>query len=115
MLARVHARYETPAIAIVLHGVIAMLLAISGTFASLAMMNNVAILVLYFVCCVAAFVLMRRDTGATRVVGEAAPLTLPLGPVIPLLACAGVALDLLANAELREYAAVAAAVAIASR
>ncbi len=123
VLARIHARYETPAVAVILHGTIAVLLAISGTFASLAILNNVAMLVLYLLCCIAAIVLLRRDASATTtapaprttptIESAHTPLTLPFGPLIPLLAC-GALLWLLAHAEWREYAAVAAAIGIAT-
>ena len=116
ILARVHARYETPAVAIVLHGTVALLLAVSGTFEKLAILNNVAILVLYLICCIAAIVLLRRDASAPTLAttpSGGTPFTPPFGILIPLLAC-GVLLWLLANVQLREYGAVAVALGIAA-
>jgi amino acid transporter len=116
MLARLHLRHDTPAVAIVLHGTLAAMLAVTGTFNTLVILTNVAILVLYLVCCVAAFVLLRRDAARARSGGVSpsdAAFTPPFGPAIPILAC-GVILWLLAQARWQEFAAVAAAVAIAT-
>lgn len=114
--ARLHRAYDTPAISIAVHGLLAALLAMTGTFASLAILNNVAILVLYLVCCLAALVLLRRYATRPRTGAEGAgqrPFTPPLGPLVPLMAC-GVVIWLLAQAAPQEYAAVGAALVIAT-
>ncbi len=113
VLARLHVQHETPAVAIVLHGVVAALLAISGTFATLVILNNVAILVLYLVCCVAAFVLLRQDAAEEGQGRRDKHFTPPFGPLIPMVAC-GVILWLLAQAQWKEFAAVAVALGLAT-
>jgi amino acid transporter len=117
ILARIHPRYETPVPAIVLHGVTGALLAASGTFATLIVLTNVAILVLYLLCCIAALVVLYRNrprAGSTATAAApAAGFNLPFGPTVPVLASA-VVLWLLAHAALREYAAVAATIVVAT-
>ena len=104
--ARVHARFHTPYVAIVAQAVICALLAITSSFGGLAVLATVSTLILYLLCCIAAWVLRRRDV---RVEG-ATPFRVPGGPVIPVLAVA-VILWLLAGATLREFAIVGAVLA----
>jgi APA family basic amino acid/polyamine antiporter len=105
---RLHPRFRTPWIAILVHAAIVAALALSGTFEVLVLMSNVAVLTLYLLCAIAAFELVRRDV---RLEGE--PLRLPGERVIPLLA--GVAiLGVLSSATLREIAVLAAVVGVAS-
>lgn len=59
-VAAVHPVTRTPHVAVVLHAVIAAALAMSGTFAVLAPISSVAILLLYIGSCAAAYVLARR-------------------------------------------------------
>jgi basic amino acid/polyamine antiporter, APA family len=96
----VHPHYRTPYIAIVLEAVIIATLAITGSFAKLAVLANVSVLVLYLLCCAAAFELRRRDVRA-----EGVPFRVPGGSVTPFLAAA-VLLWLLSQATVREYAVV---------
>ena len=109
-------RFATPATAIFIHGTIALILAVSGTFEKLAILNNVAFLSVYMACCLGALVLARRDTARARgpQAGDtnAPPFKLPLGPFIPILASA-IILLLLVQAEWQEFAAIGAAVIIA--
>jgi amino acid transporter len=58
-LGAVHAVTRVPHVAVLTHAVLAAGLAISGTFALLAPVSSVAILVLYLGCCAAALVLAR--------------------------------------------------------
>ncbi len=79
-LGRVHPRYRTPANAIVAQTVIALALALSGTFVQLAMLSVIARLATYLGTSAAVPVLRRRlapHPGAFR---------LPGGPVIPAAA-----------------------------
>jgi basic amino acid/polyamine antiporter, APA family len=107
-LAAVHPRFRTPHIAIIVQAVVVVLLAATGTFTQLVILANVAVLVLYLLCCAAAWTLQLRDVR-----GDGEPFRLPAGPLIPLLA--GVMIMwLLWNAELREIAVVGAVIAGAS-
>jgi len=100
-LAAVHPRFHTPHVAIVVQSVLVCVLAISGSFAGLAIIANVAALLLYLACCVAGWELRRRDVRAAGT-----PFELPGGPAIPVAACA-VIVWLLASITLREWAVVA--------
>jgi basic amino acid/polyamine antiporter, APA family len=86
MLATVHPQFRTPNTAIVLYGAIVGSIALSGTFEELAVFANLAALILYFLCCAAAWVLRRRDV---RTDGE--PFVAPGGPLVPIGACLSLA------------------------
>lgn len=84
-LVRVHPRYRTPAVAIVLYAAAVAALAISSSFERLVVMANVSALLLYLMCVAASYQLQRRDV---RMGG--APFNLPGGILIQLLAAAGI-------------------------
>ncbi|MCA1584974.1 MAG: APC family permease, partial [Acidobacteria bacterium] len=105
--ARVHATYRTPFNAILFTSVVAMVLALSGSFVQLAAVSAVARLVMYLAVCSATLVLRRRIPDADM---RAPEFTAPLGPVVPVLACV-VALGILAGATPQQLLAGAAALA----
>lgn len=107
-LASVHPRYGSPATAIVVNTVLAIALAIVADFDTLTALSSSALLVIYFVCCAAALVLQRRKVGE-----GGNPFRLLGGPVIPVAAMALV-LALATTLALREWAALGAAVALAT-
>jgi basic amino acid/polyamine antiporter, APA family len=107
-LARVHPRFHTPHVAIVVYAMLIAALAISSSFTQLAILANVAALTLYLTCVAASYELQRRDVRA-----GGTPFRLPGGPAIPILA-AMVILWLLSNATLRELAVESLVVAVAS-
>lgn len=80
VLARVHPRYRTPAWAIVIQGVVAGALALSGSFVQLAMLSIVARLATYMGTAAAVPVLRRRFARTEDTI------VLPGGPTIPTLA-----------------------------
>jgi amino acid transporter len=84
-------------------------LAITASFGRLAVLATVSTLVLYLLCCIAAWVLRRRDVRAEG----ATPFRVPGGPVIPVLAVL-VILWLLSSARPREYLIVGAVAAMAA-
>src|SRR5262249_33437364 len=53
----VHKAHRTPHIAIMVYGVGVVLFALSGTFEQLAVLSNLAALVLYFLCAIAVWIL----------------------------------------------------------
>ncbi|MEO7168184.1 MAG: APC family permease [Chthoniobacterales bacterium] len=59
--AHIHPRFRTPDVAILAYCAIAAVLSLSSTFQNLAVLSNVAVLVLYFLSCGAALQLMRRE------------------------------------------------------
>ena len=81
-LARVHPVHRTPALAIVVQCVIVLALAVTSTFERLAVLANIATLVLYATCCLATGELRRRDvrTGGT-------PFKVPAPALVIVLAC----------------------------
>ena len=79
--AHVHPRYRSPDVAIVTYTVLAFALSTTGTFAKLAVLSNVAVLLMYLLCCAACWFLVRRDV---RTDGE--PFTFPGMQFVPPLA-----------------------------
>jgi amino acid transporter len=75
----VHSVHRTPHVAITVYGVGVVLFALSGTFEQLAVLSNLAALVLYFLCAIAVWVLRKRDVRT-----DGAPFLLPGGPLIPI-------------------------------
>jgi amino acid transporter len=98
VLARVHPRFHTPYVAIVVYATLVASVAVSSSFTQLAVLANVAALTLYLTCVAAAYDLQRRDVRA-----GGAPFVIPGGPAVPLLAAA-VIVWLLSNATRREFA-----------
>jgi amino acid transporter len=82
-VARVHARFRTPYIAIALQVLVVMALALSGTFEKLAIIANGSILIVYLACCAAVLELRRRGVQEGGV-----PFRAPFASVIPVLAIA---------------------------
>ncbi len=79
-LAAIHPKARTPHVAIALHAVLAILLAITGTFEQLAVLSTLATCGLYFLSCGAAWRL-----GRSRVALFGAPDPFRLLPVAALL------------------------------
>jgi basic amino acid/polyamine antiporter, APA family len=92
--AGVHPRHQTPSNAILFTGAVALTLALTGSFVTLAAVSAVARLVMYLAVCAATLVLRRRTPDAEM---GPAQFTAPLGPVVPVLASV-VALSILAGA-----------------
>ena len=96
-LTRVHPRFRTPHIAIIVYTTLAFLFSIFSTFERLAVMANVAALLLYLVCCAAAFILMRRDVRT-----DDKPFNFPGAPIVPLISILLI-IWVLAQATSREF------------
>ena len=62
--AHVHPRYRSPDVAIITYAILAFALSISGTFEKLAVLSNVAVLLMYLLCCAACWFLVQRDVRA---------------------------------------------------
>ncbi len=128
--ARVHPTFQTPSNAILFTAVIALTLALTGSFIALAAVSAIARLVMYLAVCASTLVLRRHDReiaaqlgarfpvrgsfseGGSDVDGAVAPakFTVPLGPVIPVVASI-VAMGILAGASQAQLTAGAAALA----
>jgi len=83
VVATVHPRYGSPAIAIATHATLACLLALIADFDTLTSLSASALLAIYVICCAATLRLRHLRVGEAH-----APFRLPLGPTIPILAIA---------------------------
>jgi amino acid transporter len=111
VLARVHDRFSTPHVAIVAQAAIVIVLATTGTFEELAIIANVATLVVYATCCVAVLVLRRIESGTAR--SDELAFRAPLGGAVPVLALAAI-IWLLTSLTRMEWLSLAAIAAVAS-
>jgi amino acid transporter len=104
---RVHVRFRTPANAIVVTATVALVLALTGQFAPLALASAISRLVVYVFTCAAT--LRLRDP---RLAGLVPPATfvVPFGPVVPVAAIM-IALAILGGASSGQLWAGAAVVA----
>lgn len=103
-LARVHRRYRTPAVAIVVQALVALALAMSGSFVQLASLSVIARVATYIGTAAAVPILRRR-------IAARATVRLPLGPAIPIAALL-IATALLGSATAASLLGVAAALAV---
>ena len=108
VLASVHPRYHTPHVAIVVQAVLTVALAATGAFERLVVLANLAALLAYLGCCLAAFELHRRDV---RGAGE--PFVLPGGNAIPVVA-AFLVIALLSSITVPEWRVAGLVLAVAS-
>ncbi|MFN2508279.1 MAG: APC family permease [Chthoniobacterales bacterium] len=103
--AHVHPRFHSPNVAIVAYVTITFAASLTSTFEELAIIANVAALLLYALCCAAAWELMRRDVRA-----DGPPFSVPGAKVIPILAL-GVIVWILAHAKAEEFVKTGAVMA----
>jgi basic amino acid/polyamine antiporter, APA family len=106
-LCAVHPRFHTPHIAIMVQASLALLLAVTNEFERLAILANVAALLVYLGCALAAWQLRRRDVQSGGI-----PFKIPGGAIAPWLAVL-VILVLLSSITLREWLVVAVVLALA--
>jgi basic amino acid/polyamine antiporter, APA family len=106
--AHVHPRYRSPDVAIITYAVLAFALSVSGTFERLAVLSNVAVLLMYLLCCAGCWVLLRRDVRSD---GE--PFNFPGMKIVPALAIMAI-IWILAHATAREFAVTGTVLAVAS-
>jgi amino acid transporter len=83
--ARIHSRFRTPANAVVFTSVVAVLLALSGSWAKLAVVSSLARLVTYAGVSAATLRLRAPKFAQTA---PAAVFVAPLGPIVPMVAIA---------------------------
>ena len=108
VFARVHPEYRTPYVAIWFTTIVLITLALSGSFVFLAAVSAVARLVIYLSTCIATLSL-RRSSQAGRV--APATFTVPLGPVIPIVASL-ITLSILAGATTQQLLSGVAALVV---
>jgi len=107
--AHVHPRYRSPDVAIITYATLAFLLSISGTFEKLAVLSNVAVLLMYLLCCAACWALVQRDVRADG----AQPFNFPGMNIVPALAIVAI-LWILVHASTREFVVTGVVLAVAS-
>jgi amino acid transporter len=103
LLGTVTRRHQVPVIAVVVHAFVAWLLAVAGSFATLALIAGGAFCVVYIASCAAAWQLQRARTSDT-----AAPMNLRGGALIPGVAILGLLL-ILSTLRGPEWLAIGAA------
>ena len=106
--AHVHPRYRTPNRAIITYAVIAFGLSTTGTFEKLAVLSNVAVLLMYLLCCAACWFLVQRDVRA-----DGTPFNFPGMKIVPALAILAI-IWILAHATLWEFTVNGIVLAVAS-
>jgi amino acid transporter len=107
-IAAVHETYRTPHISIAVQSSLACALAIYSNFNALAVVSNVAALLVYFGCSAAALQLRRRNVQADGV-----PFKVPGGGIVPVLSCV-VIIGLLTSITRSEWLVLLAVLAVAS-
>jgi APA family basic amino acid/polyamine antiporter len=108
-LARVHPRYRTPHVAIIGYTVLAFAMSVTGSFEGLAVLSNVAVLLMYLLCCAACWFLVRRNVRADG----AQPFNFPGMQIIPALAILAI-LWIISHATAWEFAVNGIVLAVAS-
>jgi len=106
--AHVHRRFHTPDVAILTYAAIAFGVSYSSTFQKLAVLSNMAVLFLYFLCCLAALVLSRRDVRS-----DGRPFEFRGASIVPILAIILI-VWILAHATKDEFEITGACLAVAS-
>ena len=106
--AHVHPRCRSPDVAIVTYAVLAFALSVTGTFEQLAVLSNVAVLLMYLLCCAACWFLVQRNVRA-----DGRPFNFPGMKLVPALAILAI-LWILAHATRWEFAVNGIVLAVAS-
>ena len=106
--AHVHPRYRSPDVAIITYAVLAFSLSVTGTFEQLAVLSNVAVLLMYLLCCAGCWFLVQRDVRT-----EGQPFNFPGMKIVPALAIIAI-IWILSHATMREFAVNGILLALAS-
>jgi APA family basic amino acid/polyamine antiporter len=106
--AHVHPRHRSPDVAIITYAVLAFALSVSGTFEKLAVLSNVAVLLMYLLCCAACWFLVQRDVRA-----DGQPFNFPGMRIVPALAIVAI-VWILAHATAWEFEVNGIVLAVAS-
>jgi amino acid transporter len=106
--AHVHPRFRSPDVAIITYAVLAFALSVSGTFEKLAVLSNVAVLLMYLLCCASCWFLVQRDVRS-----NGKPFNFPGMKIVPALAIVAI-LWILSHATVREFLVTGIVLALAS-
>jgi APA family basic amino acid/polyamine antiporter len=107
-VAAVHERFHTPHVAIAVQSTLVCAFALTSSFERLVVLANLAVLVLYALCCLAAWQLRRRDVRTGGV-----PFRVPAGALAPFAAILVIGW-MLTGVRLEEWAALGATLSVAS-
>jgi APA family basic amino acid/polyamine antiporter len=111
VLAKVHPRFATPHIAILVYAGIGYCMSVSGGFRQLAVIASASLIIIYFGTSIAVLQLRRRKPQVEA--GAVKTFRIPGGPVVPLVAAAG-SIWLLSNSSKAETLGIAAFILIFS-
>jgi APA family basic amino acid/polyamine antiporter len=106
--ARIHPRYRTPYNAIIFTALVTLAFALSGSFATLAVASALGRLIIYLSVCVATLRLRQPVFGESV---RPATFTIPLGPIVPIVAIV-ISLLMLAGANQVQFLGGIVALAI---
>jgi basic amino acid/polyamine antiporter, APA family len=106
--AHVHPRYRSPDVAIITYATLAFALSITGTFEKLAVLSNVAVLLMYLLCCAGCWVLVQRDVRS-----DGKPFNFPGMKIVPALAMVAI-IWILAHATAQEFVVTGIVLALTS-
>src|SRR3984893_3219580 len=106
--AHVHPRYRSPDVAIITYATLAFALSVSGTFERLAILSNVAVLLMYLLCCASCWILLKRDIRS-----DGKPFNFHGMKVVPALAILAI-VWILAHATVREFLVTGIVLALSS-
>lgn len=98
---KVHDRFATPHVSIIIHAMFCAAFALTGTFVTLAILSVLAALIVYLVCCLATIQLRRKNVRTEGGI----PFHVPGGPVIPILA-SGMVVWLMSSSTRQEFFAI---------
>jgi APA family basic amino acid/polyamine antiporter len=96
-------------VAIVLHAVMCLGFAVTGSFTALIVLATLAALIVYLICCLATIQLQRLNIRADGAI----PFKVPGGPVIPVIASA-IVIWLMSASTRQEFIAMGAMLAVTS-
>ena len=106
--AHVHPRFRSPDVAIITYATLAFALSVSGTFERLAVLSNVAVLLMYLLCCAGCWVLVQRDIRS-----DGPPFNFPGMKIVPALAISAI-IWILAHATMYEFLVTGIVLVVAS-
>ena len=107
--AHVHPRYHSPDVAIITYAVIAFALSVSSSFEALAVLSNVAVLLMYLLCCAGVWRLIRREVQP-----DEQPLIFPGMQIVPALAIIAILWLFLITQPWDKFAKIGAILVVAS-
>lgn len=105
----IHPVYRTPHVAIIVQTSLVGLLAVFNSFEQLAVISNLAALLLYAACAAATLILRQRGVRQEGAI----PFSVPGGPVIPVITVAMIAW-LLTSITVQEWTVLGGTLAVAS-